>query len=119
MTVLLAHLLEIIEEREPTEEETSDLPAVIADDGGDWNRIPITQQQVEILKAKGLIYYCGYCTKTAIEIDADGESEKEPDEYAAREYHTKEALCDVDDPEAYLKIVIARSYQAIKIDRVV
>lgn len=97
----------IAEQREPTEEETQSLPAMIADDGGEWDRIPISQQQVDGLKEKKLIYYCAHCTQTAIVSGWNGDGKKNT--YAAREYHTAQALCDVADPKSYLDQIIKES----------
>lgn len=78
-----SQLLAIAEEREPTEQEAQELTLRLVDEEGACGHIDLTPSIVTALKAKGLIRYCGHCTRKTIlwcAGDDDGG-------YTAAEYH--------------------------------
>jgi hypothetical protein len=95
-------LFAIAEQREPTEEEVQGLLPRLVDDAGEWGHYDLTWEQVAILKDKGLVYYCGYCTRNTI----DGCAGDEDGGYTAAEYHAARANMDVDDTEAYIAMIL-------------
>jgi hypothetical protein len=75
-------LITIAEDREPTEEEALELIHRLIDDDGDEG-LDLTVELAAQLSARGLIHYCGYCTRNTI-LDCRDCSDGG---YTAAEYH--------------------------------
>lgn len=97
-------LLAIAAEREPTEAEAREggICPRIVDEAGSGDNYDLTWEAAATLKATGWIAYCPSCTQKTI-IDGEGEEDAG---YTAAEFHTLIALCDAEDPDAYMAQVL-------------